>query len=550
MVSREAVQRLALALWIVAGAAAAGPPQPEDLARVNARQAARALAAARQVLHAWLAEADPVTLLLPDRLPGGRGTEGRPYQRLYTPHNSGADLYPYLILTARITDPELYSGRMLEMLRSEIRYTTLVDSIPGPLDLETHRPGEASIFGAAEYAKDGLLAVTELLGRTPWYDRMREMVRDMMRHAPVQTRWGPLPGTGAEINGDALQALVRLAAMERDPQFRQWARGIAGAYVEEVLPGSHGLPVEDWDFQTHRGSPTCRLRDHGNEAVVGLTLLYALEAEEQTPQALRYRPAIQRMLDRILESANPDGLLYEAIDAATLQPKNDRLSDNWGYVYGAIYTYYQATGEERYRAATRKVLQALPKYLGYNWGSTSFDELADSIEGALYLLAREPVPEAFDWVDQEIGRMLSMQKTDGFIERWYGEGNFNRTLLLYVMWKTQGILPDPWQPGLELGATRAGQKLLVFLNQPARVRFDFARHRLIIGFRKNYARLNEFPEWYTVEPTWLYRLREANGREQVVLGAELIRGIQLPAGLATVESLGPPPYGRPATAER
>ena len=523
---------------------------PADQARQHARDVERALRSAQRVLHAWLAQADPLTLLLPDRLPGGRGTEGRPYHRVYTPHNSGADLYPYLILTARITDPEIYHGRMLEMLRNEVRYTTVLDSLPADFDLEKHVPAQPSIFGAAEYAKDGLLAVTELLGRTPWFERMRELTRDMMRHCSVKTRWGPLPGTGAEINGDALQVLVRLAAMDRDLSWRQWARGIADAYVEEILPRSNGLPVEEWDFATQSGSKRCRLRDHGNEAIVGLTLLYALEAEEQTPYARRYEPAIRKMLDQVLASANPDGFLYESIDVDSLRPVRDTLSDNWGYVYGAVYAFFQSTGDPSYREATLKVLRALPKYLGHNWGSTSFDELADSIEGALYLLAREPVQEAFQWVEKETQRLMSLQRPDGFIERWYGEGNYNRTLLLYVMWKTQGILPDPWTPGLELGAARTNDGLIVFVNRPARVRFDFPRHRLVIGFRKNYARLNEFPEWYAVEPNWLYRLRDARGVEQVRLGSELVAGIQLPEGLTTVEPLGPPPYAQKASPVR
>ena len=47
------------------------------------------------------------------------------------------------------------------------------------------------------------------------------------------------------------------------------------------------------------------------------------------------------MLDRILQSANPDGMLYNEVDAETLTPIATGLSDNWGYVYGAVYTFYQ-----------------------------------------------------------------------------------------------------------------------------------------------------------------------------------------------------------------
>jgi len=71
---------------------------------------------------------------------GARATPTHQDSRLYTPHNSGADLYPYLILTAHLTDPEPYNGRLLEMLRNEIRYTTVLESIPTNLEMSTGAP--------------------------------------------------------------------------------------------------------------------------------------------------------------------------------------------------------------------------------------------------------------------------------------------------------------------------------------------------------------------------------------------------------------------------
>ena len=114
------------------------------------------------------------------------------------------------------------------------------------------------------------------------------------------------------------------------------------------------------------------------------------------------------------------------------------LSDNWGYVYGAVYTHYMATGDERYREAVRKVLRNLPRYRGYDWERGSQDGYADAIESALYLAAREDVPEAFSFIESEVKTLLAFQQDDGTIERWYGDGNWARTLLLYAMWKTQG----------------------------------------------------------------------------------------------------------------
>ncbi|MDW8129408.1 MAG: hypothetical protein RMI94_02590 [Bryobacterales bacterium] len=531
----------------------AGAEHPYARARENGRRWEEAAAAARRLLHGWLKHADPKTSLLPDRLPGGpRGLKpGAP--RVYTPHNSGADLYPYLILTSHLTDPELYEGRMMEMLRNEIRYTTAQDSIPADLNLDTGQLGPPSLFGAGEYAKDGLVAVTERLGRTPWFYRMVDMVADAMQRAPVPSIFGNLPAADSELKGDFLQVLVRLGPMTGDPRFREWARRIGDAYIEEVLPNNYGLPSSKWDFTEHKGDGQLRLRDHGNEIVVGLVLLYALEEEEKTPRAARYRPAVARMLDRILESANPDGMLYNVIDAATLRPIDPGLSDNWGYVYGAVYAFFQATGEAKYRDAVRRVLSNLPKYRNYDWEKGSFDGYADSIESALYLVAREPVAEALDWIESEIRVMMKMQQPSGLVEHWYGEGNFNRTLLLYMDMKSQGCRPDRWVPGLRLGAVRDGERLYLSLEAPrgwqGRIRFDYARHRRVMNLPKNYVRLNEFPEWYTVEENVLYRLRSAAGAEHLYLGSELIAGVALAPGDWTIEPQGRPPYGR-ATAPR
>ena len=495
----------------------------------------------RRMTHAWLAYADERTLLLPDILPGAtRGPKGL---HIYRPHNSGADNYPYLVATAWFTDRALYEGRLRDMLRSEIRYTNALDGIPADLDLESGKLGPPSLFGAAEYAKDGLIAITELLGRTPWFHRMCDMTADLMKHAPVASDFGPLPDPGAELNGDALQTLVRLAPMTGDRRFLEWAERIGDAYVREVLPKNHGLPGYTWDFTKHEGPDRMRLRDHGNEMVVGLALLEALQNERGGERAASYRAPIANMLDRVLASANPDGLLYDEIRPSDLAPVTEHLSDNWGYVYGAVYTHYMVTGEERYRAAVRRVLTNLPRYRGHDWESGSHDGYADAIESALYLVNREPVPEALDWIESETRRLIAFQQEDGTIERWYGDGNWARTLLLYAMMKTQGCFLDGWQDGVKLGAVRDGDRLLVSLEAPAgwkgRLRFDHARHRRDLNFARNYVRLNEWPEWFTVDENTLYRLTDAAGKETLRLGSDLKDGIEVAgSGRWIVERFG------------
>jgi hypothetical protein len=523
-------------------------------ARVRGQRFERAVSAMQRVLQVWLTHADSRTLLLPDRLPGpGSGLRAGDDARVYTPHNSGADLYPYLILTAELTDPDLYRDRMREMLRNEIRYTSTVASIPGNLNLKTGELGPPSMFGAGEYAKDGLLTVTEYLGRTPWYFRMVDMVADAMDRASVESRFGKLPASDSELNGDYLQVLARLGNMTGDQRFVDWARRIADAYIDEVIPGSHGVPSGTWDFTKHTGDQRLRLRDHGNELIVGLVLQYANEQRWHTPRAEKWKPVIATLLDRVLESANPDGMLFDEVDTATLKPFTQGLSDNWGYVYGAVYTFYQCTGETRYRDAVLKVLRSLPKYRRHIWEPRprdpeltlgSFDGYADSIESALYLVAREPVPEALDWIESEMQVMLGMQKPDGHIEYWYGEGNFNRTAMLYALMQSRGVRPVHWRPGMQVGAVQDGPRLHLSLvaPSPTAIRFDFARHRRVLNLDRNYVRLNEFPEWFVVDENTLYRLSPAAHASGEILrvGSELIEGVTLTAGDWVVEPLSTP----------
>jgi hypothetical protein len=544
---------VAVSLVVLAGAGtpaprqssiAAAPRSAIDAARANGVEFERAVAASQRVLRVWLTHADPRTLLLPDRLDADRS------KWIYTPHNSGADLYPYLVLTAQLTDPDLFAGRMMEMLRNEVRFTSTKASVPGNLTFATGELGPPSLFGAGEYAKDGLLAVAEYLGRTPWFQRMVDLTADAMEQAATPSRFGMLPASDPELNGDYLQTLTRLMTMTGDRRFFEWARRIGRAYIEEALPGNFGVPGMTWDFSAHTGDRRLRLRDHGNETVVGLTLLYAIEHQLRSEYEPADGQAVKRMLDRIVQSANADGMLYNEVDSETRAPLDQRLSDNWGYVYGAIYTYYQITGETAYRDAVRRVLRNLPKYRKYVWEPRdpsanlplgSFDGYADSIESALYLVNREPVPEAFAWIDSEMRVMLAMQRPDGHIEDWYGEGNFNRTALLYAYMKSLGVRPARWEPGVRVGAALEGTRLVFSLTTPAPrlVQFDFARHKRVMNLQQNYVRLNEFPEWFVVDENTLYRIGRAGTSGEIRLGSELIAGITLGGGEWIVESVSP-----------
>ncbi len=53
------------------------------------------------------------------------------------------------------------------------------------------------------------------------------------------------------------------------------------------------------------------------------------------------------------------------------------------------------------------------------------------------------------------------------------------------------------------------------------LRFDRKRHREVFRLPFDYARINQFPEWFTVEEDAPYRVEMERGEARVVTGAEL-----------------------------
>ena len=83
------------------------------------------------------------------------------------------DHYPFMVLTAAIIDRPLFAGRMRNILRAEIRFTSRIGSLPDTYSFTKQSFQESRenlgriIFGSSEYVKDGLLPLTEWLGPSP-----------------------------------------------------------------------------------------------------------------------------------------------------------------------------------------------------------------------------------------------------------------------------------------------------------------------------------------------------------------------------------------------
>jgi acetyl esterase/lipase len=492
--------------------AALDQPAPWDVAAANAERSQRAIRFCRRHAQGWLAHADPVSGLLP------RTTTG---QRFWNARDCAADNFPFIALTALATDDHHLRRATMHILERERALTRRLDALPDDFFFDTQGfrgdgyDLDALIFGASEYAKDGLLPLTEWAGRGPWVDRMEELVRDVWAHAPVRTADGPVPSSNIEVVGELLQTMSRLYWMSGDERYRAWTFRLADRWLLET------------DLTA---GPSLRLRDHGCEIIGGLSEAYVLAAETDPARRERYRLALHALLDRILEiGVNEHGMMVNAVDPRDGAVLSAELSDGWGYVYDAFLTVALLDGVDRYRAAVAHALANVHEYPAHPWeGRGGADGYADSIEGAINLLNRIPDDSALQWVHEEIEVLRAKQRPDGIIEGWYGDGNSSRTMLMYALMTTQGVTASPWRDDLKLGAERATDgsvRVLVSSEWPwrGRLRFDIPRHRDVLHLPMDYPRINQFPEWFTVERDRRYVLTIEGREPRPVSGDELTR---------------------------
>jgi len=499
----------------------------------NARLANEAFFRCRRYVDGWLAHADPTTGLIPRNLGDSKD--------FWNGRDSAADNYPFMVLTCALTDRALFDGRMLEMLRTEIKLTCRVDRLPD--DYSFSRKGwrrekvnlDAIIFDGAEYVKDGLVPLTEWLGPSPWSERAIGILDDIWKNAPIETPFGKIPTLNFEVNGDLLQACARFYWFTGDRKYLDWAVRLGDYYL---LGTNH--PTRDMK--------ELRLMDHGCEVINGLSELYVAASHTLPEKKKAYQEPLHAIYDRILETGrNDDGLLYTVIQKSG--GHSNQLCDTWGYSYDGFYTMYLVDKKDAYREAVRKALGNLKgKYVGAPWADKSADGYADSIEGAINLCNREPVESAADWVDSQTRLMWNIQKSDGVIEGWHGDGNIARTSIMYALWKTQGLTVQPWRadvrlgavvsPPLDKGGTRGGGALCISLvaaqDWSGRLIADKPRHKVNMHLPLDYPRINQFPEWFVADADKRYEVYAlAGGAKAVLNGAQLQAGmdVQLKAGV-------------------
>ena len=483
----------------------------------NGELARQAFIHCRDFVRGWLGHADPVSGLIPRNLTRDAYWNAR---------DSAADNYPFMVLTSALVDRPLFEGRMIRMLEAEQRLTVRVGSLPDDFLFKTqtfrqqriNMPG--IIFGASEYVKDGLLPLTEWLGPSPWRDRMIDLVDGILEHAEIKTPVGILPATDHEVGGELMQVLSRLYWMTGKATYKDMALRYADYFL------LHAHPIRQKRLS---------LDDHGCEVIGGLSEVYYLASKEDPQRYRTYRKPMYALLDRILEvGRNENGLFYMVIDPVNGKVLNKELTDNWGYDYNAFLTVAEVDNYEPYRRAVRFALENVHKHTGYPWEGDIADGYADSIESGLNLLNRIPVQSGFAWVEHETQHMLAKQGDDGVVAGWHGDGNYARTAIMVALWKTQGCRIEPWRADIRYGALQHEGELWISVESQwpwqGRIVFDKPRHQENFHMPADYPRLNQFPEWFTVQKDADYRLAITDGdttQKETVTGSHLLEGYGL-----------------------
>jgi hypothetical protein len=489
-------------------------------AELHGRQANEQFFRCRKFVEGWLNLADKKTGLIPRNLTRHRD--------IWNAKDSAADNYPYMVLTAALTDRKLFDGRMLDMLRTETKLTSRIGRLPDTWSFSkqafaSDKPNlDSIIFGGSEYVKDGLLPLTEWLGASPWSQRMIGIVDDIFANAKVDTPYGKIPSRNIEVNGEMLQSLSRIYWMTGDKKYLNWAI-ILGDYY---LLGDH---------HPTKNLKSLRLRDHGCEITDGLAELYVTVSVARPDKAKAYRAPMHAMFDRILEvGTNEHGMMYDTMNPKTGSHSRG-LCDTWGYNYNGIYAVYLVDKTTKYRDAVRKVLSNLnPHYKNHPWRGA--DSYADSIEGAICLFNRERIATVEDWLDSEIKDMWRPQRPDGVVEGWHGDGNSARTSIMYALLKTQGLHLRPWRKDVRIGAVMLGKdkgrKLCISLIAgeawSGKIIFDRPRHKVQMRLPIDYPRINQFPEWFApgAKTRWTVSGMAADAQKSFT-GEQLQTGISI-----------------------
>ncbi|MHC4463847.1 MAG: DUF6807 family protein [Planctomycetota bacterium] len=103
---------------------------------------------------------------------------------------------------------------------------------------------------------------------------------------------------------------------------------------------------------------------------------------------------------------------------------------------------------------------------------------------------------------------------------------------MYCFWKTKGITIRPWREDIVFGTVQEGDtlKISILASKPwkGKVIFDTPRHHSNMKMPIDWPRINQFPEWFTVQSGKIYTLRDLTSNvNKAYTGQQLQQGITI-----------------------
>lgn len=499
-----------------------------EVAAINAALSSEAKVRALAVHHAWINRRNSKTRLY--------GQHTRADANVWNYRNTAADFFCFHLHAAMRLNPVVMPS-LIESLDAESALRT-PQGLCTPINAETGEPltvdHDELMFGTSEYCKDGLLSIYERHGNELIGKRLITLLNVLIAESRHPTRYGAIPGGGAEINGNLLQLCGRLSFATGDPAYADFAGRIADAVIHQSMPANYGLPPKFHDYVNDKViDPAIKLKDHGNEILLGLAEAYALAVSKRddpvwSDRAGRWTEPLANMYQLILDhGTDADGLLVATLEPGPSGPRitTGRLCDNWGYILSGALLYVDAgrrhggMPEPRLRAIEARVEALIGNILKRTpsrpWDG-SMDAEADAVESALYIANFLPKyrHDLLRWVDHQIALMYSQQTANGLAGGNYLDGNFIRTSLMYADARSGGWQIVPWRADVEVGfAVQPGgpAHLVVTSDAPYTGTLvpDSDRHRTLVRLPWNWPRLNSWPEWYI--PSGALNIRSVKG---------------------------------------
>tara|TARA_Y100000310_G_scaffold220214_1_gene221681 strand:+ start:220 stop:1887 length:1668 start_codon:yes stop_codon:yes gene_type:complete len=477
---------------------------PEEIARINSQSNHETLKRLNLFSQSWVRHIDPETNLIPYRLNWGKE------YNLYRPEHSGADFYPFLILSSHLTNNQTIPW-------PQHKYPT---NFPAAVDLNKNEiirknivvnyDSTQQMFAASELVKDGLIPLIEFFGEeSEYYPQATEIIETIFNNCPHQTEYGCLPALTSEVNGEILISLSRLYLLSKDEIFLDLGQPIFDFYTLNVLPKNDYFLCSNINEESKNCQDTLHLGDHGNEIIPGLIEFYhAFYIKDQTIKKT-YHISLKKFLENTKSGLSEDYFWRRT------NRKAPKYIDTGDYINSAYYLFSLIDQEPTFinknliNLANKEIIEFVYEA----------DGIADKIEGVIYLQSVFNNQHIDLWMHKNIHWLNIQQKEPGYILKNYMDGNIARTWILYSLYTSKGAYITPWNENLKIGASIEDNKLYIHIETPIgwKGNLNFINNHIT----PYYPRINSFPPYF-IEKRGTYSLKIEN-KIYVISGNDLLK---------------------------